>query len=357
MNTETIEHDGYKIEIAQDFSPENPFEARDCEPPLVTYYGGRHGYAKSYQGAPETIGDIVRLLPASMFERGERVKTIKANLNCTLREFVAASRDNRAWGIGPCFSNMGDCKEVFISFAESQVGQEPEGWRDACNWFEFAESLLKQGGIACHHEQSNGYSQGDSTLLLAIATPEWIAKVGASPDSLPAQMKSACDLYSAWAWGDVYGIVSIHEIVTDDEGNETEGEEIEDASVWGFYGRDHETSGLLESARDSIAHHKRAKAETALNEPKMKIELQAASSHTMLHVVASNPDESCADYFMVDSGEAQDLLPRLLVVAHTNNELYALAAPDEMDILDGLKDWHEHSDENGEIALVKELCL
>ena len=40
-DTETI--DGYTVTIEQDEYPENPFEAWDCEPPLLTYYGDRHG--------------------------------------------------------------------------------------------------------------------------------------------------------------------------------------------------------------------------------------------------------------------------------------------------------------------------
>lgn len=255
MNTITEDYKGYTITITQDESPENPFEAWDLEPGLITYYGGRHGYAKSYQGAPESIGEVLNLLPACCFERGERVRLIREHLNCTLREFAEALRENHTW------SELGSVEnfcEVFESFLNEQVGNQPEGWRDAVAWFEMVESLLTFGGIACVNTESRGYTQGDSTLVLALATPEFLEKSGVLAENVTGCLKSAVELYSAWVWGDVYGIDSI---ISPD------GEDLEDASVWGFYGSDNEESGLMESARDSIDYHIRQLAETALNEP------------------------------------------------------------------------------------------
>lgn len=256
MNTETIEYKGYKIEVAQDDSPENPFEAWDCEPPLVTYYGGRHGYAKSYQDAPETIGDVVAMLPAACFKRGQRVALIKATLNCTMREFASAK--------GEFYD---DTREAFANMVSEQVGAKPEGWRSAIEWFEMAESLLQWAGIECVNTQSNGYSQGDSTLVLAIASPEWLKGTGIKPEHVKSSLQASVDLYGAWAWGDVYGVQSIHKIETGEDGDESEGEKIEDASCWGFYGRDFEKSGLMEHARGAIDYAIKQEAEMALNGP------------------------------------------------------------------------------------------
>jgi len=250
MNTETLEYKGYKITVAQDEFAENPFESWDCEPPLIAYYGD----FKAYQGAPETIGDVVRLLPDACFERGQRVALIKAMLNLSLREFVEYMRDYRSWDERKSISEI---RDAIIAAIEEQVGSTPSGWRSAIEWFELAESLLKWAGIECLNTQSNGYSQGDSTLVLAIATPEWCNKVGVSKENEAGACKCAVDLYSAWAWGDVYGVSAIHAL----------GEEIDDGSCWGFYGRDHEESGLLEHARDAIDYHISQQQETALNEP------------------------------------------------------------------------------------------
>ena len=243
-----MNYKGYKIEVANDEGPENPFEAWDCEPPLITYYGGRHGYAKSYQGAPETIGDVVRLMPASCFERGQRVALIRDNLNCSLREFV---EEMRRTGDG--------AKETFVQFASDQVGSKPEGWRDAIAWFEMAEGLLKTAGIPCLNTESNGYCQGDTTLVLCLLTPDWRCDKAHAA----AIMQSAVDLYSAWAWGDVYGVSAIYAPNPDDE--DEHGDELPDGSCWGFYGSDHEKSGLMEHARSIIDGHIASQHETALN--------------------------------------------------------------------------------------------
>ena len=64
---EHITIDGYTVTIEQDECPMNPFEEWDCEPPLLTYYGGRHGYFKSYNG-PESLGEIIDLIPWSFAE-------------------------------------------------------------------------------------------------------------------------------------------------------------------------------------------------------------------------------------------------------------------------------------------------
>lgn len=258
MNTETIEIDGYKVNIAQDEGPENPFEAWDCEPPIITYYGGRHGYAKAYCDAPETMREILHLLPTQTWERGARVKFFNEIMlgKFGIKEVAGEIR------------RYGNTFEAISDLLTAEYGNKPEGWRGAQEWMEAVESLLKLAGIPCLYDQSNGYNQGDSTLVLVILTPEWLKKAGfeAMPDNADEIMQSAVDLYSAWAWGDVYGISSITAPgPIDGDGDETEGEEIEDGSVWGFYGSDHEKSGLLESARESIEYHKRKVAEESEN--------------------------------------------------------------------------------------------
>lgn len=251
---DTIEYKGYKIKIAQDEGPENPFEAWDCEPPLFTFYGGRHGSAKAYNDAPESWWGVLRLMPDTIWKRGQRVAFLKEfilPLGVSMREF--AEEAHRVGELDACAEILGD-----------KLGANPSGWQSACEWFEMAESLLKYAGAPCLYEQSNGYCQGDSTLCLVVLTPEWYEKTGAPKENAEKDCKGAIELYSAWAWGDVYGV---SEIIApgpvDEDGDETEGEEIEDASCWGFYGRDHEKSGLLEHARDSIEYHIKKQAEEA----------------------------------------------------------------------------------------------
>ncbi len=138
-------------------------------------------------------------------------------------------------------------RQAFAEALEEQVGRKPEGWRDAKQWFETAESLLTEAGIPCLYQESRGHCRGDVTSCLVILTDEWFAKTGCNRANAKEICQRTVDLYSAWAWGDVYGVSEI----TDPDGNE-----IEDAPCWGFYGSDHETSGLLAHARSIIECHK-----------------------------------------------------------------------------------------------------
>jgi hypothetical protein len=249
MITDTIEYKGYKIKIAQDEGPENPFEAWDYEPPLLTFYGGRHGRAKAYNDAPESLRDILYMLPDKTWERGERVKFFN--------EFMADKFGRKE--VAGEIRRQGSTFEAFSDLLSAEYGETPSGWKSACEWFELAESLLKYAGIPCLFEHSHGHCQGDTTLCLAIALPEWLQTTGVTKEQAPAQLESAIELYSAWAWGDVYGVSEIIAPGPEDE----DGEGIEGASCWGFYGSDHEKSGLMDHARDSIEYHIEQQAKEA----------------------------------------------------------------------------------------------
>lgn len=255
MNTETLKIDGYTVTIANDESAENPFTAWDCEPPLLVYSCDRSGRLDTYNKAPETLAEFVALIPDAVFERGNRTAFLRGLMpgDYGWKAFLREFREYRAE------TYDGSFRDAVSAFVTDRYGRKPEGWRDAREWFDVAEWLLKEAGIPYHSTESNGYCQGDTVKLLAIGLPEWCKLVGCEPNHTEPQCKAACELYGAWAWGDVYGILSIHAPGGEDEdGEEIEGEELADGSVWGFYGRDHETSGLLESARETIASHKAA---------------------------------------------------------------------------------------------------
>lgn len=244
MQTEQISLEGYTVKIEQDQFAENPFEAWDCEPPLLAYYDtGRHGF-KAYNDAPSSWWDILRLLPASIFERKNRMAFLRRFILQDGDSLRAFAEDRRRVG------DIDAMAEILCATYESK----PHGWSGANEWLETAAAILEYGGIPCHFTQSNGYSQGDSTLLLAIGLPAWAEKVGAPADSIPAQLANACELHGQWQWGDVYGVESI-----EDEN----GEEIPHGSCWGFYGSDHEKSGLLDHARNAIECHERAQEKEA----------------------------------------------------------------------------------------------
>ncbi len=255
MQSETLEYKEYKIEVRQDEGAENPWKAWDCEPPLITVNGSRHGGTSFYSGAPENWRELVELLPASCFERGNRVNLLKDALgeHHSVKELAAMTAD------------CGDIRSAFVEMLNDCYGSSPEGWSQGGEWFEAAATLLCHGGIVSLETQSNGYSQGDSTLLLLIATPEWLEKTGVAPEHVKTSLAASAELFGAWAWGDVYGVSAIR--APDEDGDESEGQEIEDGACWGFYGPDHEKSGLMDHAKGAIDCHLEQVAQTALNEP------------------------------------------------------------------------------------------
>lgn len=244
MHTEQIDLHGYTVKIKYDQCAENPFECWDCEPPLLAYCGSRHGTLKAYNDAPSDWWDVLRALSGSIFQRKNRVAFLRrfiTPLGLDLRTFAEEKR------------RIGDI-DAIATFLCEHLGEKPHGWREATEWLETAASILEYGGIPCHFTQSNGYSQGDSTLLLAIGLPSWVEKVGAPADSVPSQLESACELHGFWQWGDVYGVAEILD---------SNGDEIPHGSCWGFYGSDHEKSGLMDHARNAIECHERAQEKEA----------------------------------------------------------------------------------------------
>lgn len=102
---------------------------------------------------------------------------------------------------------------------------------------------------------TSGYSQGDYIELLFVVTPHFKKKMGMeSARKYPAEfwakdMESGRDLFAAWAWGDVYNFQIEAPISWDDDGEPDEWEALDSCS--GYYGDDHNASGLAESAISS----------------------------------------------------------------------------------------------------------
>lgn len=105
---------------------------------------------------------------------------------------------------------------------------------------EFYELL----GIPHLRTCSSGYIQRDWAEILVVGTPEAQKQTGAEPTE--QSLQDTADLWSAWAWGDVYGYVVCRRVL--DEDGEEDLVEVPDGSCWGFYGADHNESGLEEQA-------------------------------------------------------------------------------------------------------------
>jgi len=246
MYEEKTTYKGYTIEITRDEFAENPFEAWDCEPALIVDYGERI----------TTYGDIE--VEAPEFTREELKKHARTILDAigykSYMQLVSLETYNYASAV--------DC-------INDAIHEVVDGMSTA-DQFRALEALynLKQGYVAWYNV-SKGYCQGDHADVLVIATPEWIDRVGAYSllHGEPSALQSSVDLYSAWVWGDVYGYM-----VTDNEGEEI-------AACCGYYGADHEKSGLIEAAHAEIdahiAHKRRAHFERLKKQIKARAPLYA----------------------------------------------------------------------------------
>jgi hypothetical protein len=231
MKHETIDlPHGYTAEIHIDEIPQNPFEDWDCEPPIATFTERRIDYPKGQDALD--IPAILAHIPASMWESREGKRAIMAALPFDMADLRDTMRDG--WGGKLTFEDA--IRELVDTLT-------PDGWREAEEYFDAMKALCKLAGIACYSGTSNGYSQGNSALVFVAALPAWVEKVGAPAEHHAEQCKHAADLWSAWAWGDVYGVA---EILRPD------GTEAPHGSCWGFYGTDHEQSGLLEHCQNAV---------------------------------------------------------------------------------------------------------
>ena len=215
---DTINYRNYSIEIHADDCPDNPWKSWDGNPP----YFGKAGHALDTDCAPD-VYEITDLIPRSQWA-GLAVLAYygPANTSFTLRvpEFLqdVRSYELRTWD---------DQKQHMLDMLDMDC-------------IETLEQLCGLAGLECYAGTSFGHSQSDWTDLLFVATPAWLAETGIATCHVDKALQHAYDLWSAWAWGDVFGY-----IVTSPEGDEV-------ASCWGFYGDNNETSGLLDSAKEEI---------------------------------------------------------------------------------------------------------
>jgi hypothetical protein len=230
MKHETVKlPHGYTAEIHIDESPENPFEAWDCEPPIATFSEHRLTFPRGQDALDAPA--LLALLPAHLWESREGKRQILAALPCDPSAVFETMRGY--YGPAPFREAV---EEVAREFA-------PDSWRSAEGYFDAMEALCTLAGIACYSTVSNGYSQGHSARVFVAALPAWVELVGAPEDTHAGQCKAAAALWGAWAWGDVYGVARVLR---------PDGEEAPDGSCWGFYGTDHEQSGLLDHCRNAV---------------------------------------------------------------------------------------------------------
>lgn len=226
LGCEVAMHNGYRIKAVRDDDASNPFEDHDGHWPMVALYDSS---LKEYDKAP---GVAVN----SPFLR------FNDHLLVLLQKHIAKviNWTEHRWCKDP--DTLRENMEPW--FAESAYTSTLDEWG----------GLYDVLGIPNLRYTSRGYCQGDWAELLIVATPEAVAehRPDATPEELKADMESQAKLYDAWAWGDVYGYVIEQPCEWDEDGDPTDWEEIADGSCWGYYGDDHDKSGLEEQALSSI---------------------------------------------------------------------------------------------------------
>ena len=213
---DTIEAGRYRIDIYRDENADNPWEEWEgCVPIMVK--GGRNFRSHDY-GASDAFA-----FPHNLYRRHKRA---------LLNVFgIEAQVEGRRFQPTPDELET----ELHEAITDAIRGED----------FDQLEAVADIIGLPCLNTSSCGYSQGDYVEILAVWPKEWGARnrPKATPDQIREELQSAVDLFGAWAWGDVYGYVVTDTLTGDEVG-----------SCWGYYGTDHEKSGLLESARDEAKH-------------------------------------------------------------------------------------------------------
>lgn len=216
---QAINYKGYKIEVYQDDSPENPFQAWDCLPPI---YVNGCGYKKGYE-----LEDTFEHTLSREEIKEHKDKLLEIVESNSLLSFIREYSNTMSTDYSDGVEWFNDSLIEYLNYLSTT---------DRLYKLKLLYNLV---GIPAKFETVHGYSQSSWAEVLVVLTPEYTEKCGIPKDPQKT-LKSVIQLYSFWAFGDVYGYqISL------------EGEENID-SCWGFYGDDIEESGLLEYAQYSI---------------------------------------------------------------------------------------------------------
>lgn len=273
LNCEVAYLRGYRIRAERDDHPSNPFEEWDGNWPIAVRCDGMITVYEKTKGVP-LRDPLSRFNDAQLvlFQRhiAKVLSTDADTLIYHLGHKNCRWSEDQGW-IPPKWVTDG---AALRSWFEEGMGNVEDN-----ELFEVLVALYKLIDIYAHTATSHGYSQGDWAEVLVVATPEAIAKFGTCVPEIEQEVKAdpairnvhpdrvddwvwdrvsekllegTHDLYSAWAWGDVFGYV-IEKPIFDADGDIEDWEDACDHnSCWGFYGDDHAESGLEEAALECV---------------------------------------------------------------------------------------------------------
>lgn len=264
LDCEVAFYKGYRIKAERDDSPSNPFEDWDGNWPIMIYHGRNDGFT-SYDKTKGVAIDAVldRFTDAQLIHDqiaiASAFDTSIVELTCYEDEPTRYCHD----------------ADVLRKAFEDELGNWPDSKRLAL--FEELYGLL---GIPCYQTTSRGHCQGDWAEVLVVATPEAQAEFGRTEDNVREQaiaelcqcevrtnateavvakqiaaiwekdLEGTADLWGDWAWGDAYGY-TLWAPEFDEDGEIADWVQLDD-SCWGYYGDDHDKSGLEEGALSAL---------------------------------------------------------------------------------------------------------
>lgn len=276
----------YRVRMIQDDSPENPFKSWDGHWPMIVDYRDRGHNFTEYDKAPGASVDD----PLARFSDWQLIR-----YQAAICEALGDDCAHHCWPARSIESDLAEYKHDYrAEYVKGRAGmaallldyfREALGNVSDSDKLECLSSLYDIIGIPNLCTSSHGYSQGDYAELLIVATPEAASQFGWKAkrpmEAVKADMEAQAALYSAWAWGDVYGYI-VERAPHDPEEREDSDAWEEIDSCWGFYGDDPDQSGLAEQALDAIEYDIRRRKEARLAKLKellrAKVPLEARQS-------------------------------------------------------------------------------
>ena len=238
----------YKVVIHHENDAENPWEAWDNQPPMVSVCGRNHTQDYGHADTPE----IDKLTAAQVINNHDAIDgALTPFFECmgqpdgprSVLEMIYGNivpSDQYHPNADPLDIIKGELEYNYISGSmdTEMLDRLEEVW----NWL----------GVQTWNTDVHGYSQGDWCKVLLVATPEWLEKSGlkdASEEVIEGQLVSASKLYGHYMFGDTYWC-EVQRLIRDEDDEVIDSEMVE--SCGGFYGPDHETSGLADYAREVL---------------------------------------------------------------------------------------------------------
>ncbi len=242
----------YRVTVHYDESYDNPWEAWDTQPPLTSVCGrnftANYGHADTPELDKLTAAQVINnheavdlaLAPFFEYMEGEEPHSVLEMIYGNKLPFDSSPFTDPLEVIR---------QEIAHNYISGSMDTEMlDRLEEVWGWL----------GVQTWRDQVVGYSQGDWCDALLVATPEWLEKSGlkaasaaageASEERIHAALESAAELWGHYMFGDVYG-ATVERLVPNGP-DDAEWEEVD--SCWGFYGPDHDKSGLNEFVRDAL---------------------------------------------------------------------------------------------------------